>query len=380
MADNYSRERHVRVADCTNLYDLQTASNSSFVDAINELKDKASLLGGYAETSLLAQSQSFSSTHADKIADEEVIDDLLTTDKSSLVGAINEVHDLLLTIAGQMLVTEHRHDFASRPEVSEPSEHEVLGRLKTLDQTSLVAAINEVYTEVKNLGWSPLKLDPGLVGWWDAKTPSTLTCDSQNEVSSWSSRLGSLVVTQSDPGSMPVYTPTGFSGLPGLHGGFLSTVMTTALNDVTMVAVYSIAVEAPTVVIGLGDESPVNSIFIAYDAGDYFTLDFSTQSVIPGQPAPCVQIGTYTNGTVQAFLNGVVGDAESDAGMNPQTAISLGSLNGNYVNCDQMCELLVFNRVLTDVERQKLEGYLAWRWGLQTSLVSGHPYRDHPPA
>ncbi|MCA2510539.1 MAG: hypothetical protein IM561_09165 [Microcystis sp. M60BS1] len=31
------------------------------------------------------------------------------------------------------------------------------------------------------------------------------------------------------------------------------------------------------------------------------------------------------------------------------------------------------------VERQKLEGYLAWRWGIQSSLPSSHPHYYSPP-
>ena len=28
---------------------------------------------------------------------------------------------------------------------------------------------------------------------------------------------------------------------------------------------------------------------------------------------------------------------------------------------------------------QKAEGYLAWKWGLESSLPSGHPYKNSPP-
>jgi hypothetical protein len=35
--------------------------------------------------------------------------------------------------------------------------------------------------------------------------------------------------------------------------------------------------------------------------------------------------------------------------------------------------------VLPTAERQKIEGYLAWKWGLQGSLPVGHPYENNPP-
>ena len=42
-------------------------------------------------------------------------------------------------------------------------------------------------------------------------------------------------------------------------------------------------------------------------------------------------------------------------------------------------EVLYYNSVLTQVTRQTMEGYLAWKWGLQTSLPTSHPYRSAAP-
>ena len=62
--------------------------------------------------------------------------------------------------------------------------------------------------------------------------------------------------------------------------------------------------------------------------------------------APYLQLGTTTNG-------------ESVAG---------------YIG-----EVIVLNRVATNDEKQKIEGYLAWKWGLETDLPAGHPYENSPP-
>lgn len=42
-------------------------------------------------------------------------------------------------------------------------------------------------------------------------------------------------------------------------------------------------------------------------------------------------------------------------------------------------EVIVFSKVLSTTERQQIEGYLAWKWGTQTSLPSTHPYKKFPP-
>ncbi len=43
------------------------------------------------------------------------------------------------------------------------------------------------------------------------------------------------------------------------------------------------------------------------------------------------------------------------------------------------CEFVCLNATLNLDDRQKLEGYLAWEWGIQASLPSGHPYLSAPP-
>ncbi len=42
-------------------------------------------------------------------------------------------------------------------------------------------------------------------------------------------------------------------------------------------------------------------------------------------------------------------------------------------------EIVYFNSSLTFPQRQQVEGYLAWKWGLQSSLPSTHPFAKWPP-
>lgn len=42
-------------------------------------------------------------------------------------------------------------------------------------------------------------------------------------------------------------------------------------------------------------------------------------------------------------------------------------------------EIISFNAVLTTQQRQQVEGYLAWKWGIQSSLPANHPYKRWPP-
>jgi hypothetical protein len=56
-----------------------------------------------------------------------------------------------------------------------------------------------------------------------------------------------------------------------------------------------------------------------------------------------------------------------------------GDNDGEYLSCDY-AEILIYSTVLTTAQRQQIEGYLAWKWGLQQNLpTSTHPYRTFKP-
>jgi hypothetical protein len=40
----------------------------------------------------------------------------------------------------------------------------------------------------------------------------------------------------------------------------------------------------------------------------------------------------------------------------------------------QVAEIIHYNDSITTTQRQQVEGYLAWKWGLQANLPSSHPY------
>lgn len=78
--------------------------------------------------------------------------------------------------------------------------------------------------------------------------------------------------------------------------------------------------------------------------------------------------GQFTDGASLTSMN--VGTGRASVGYGLELSTNKWWLNGN------IAEILVFSNVLTTTERQQVEGYLAWKWGLQANLVSGHPYKD----
>lgn len=56
----------------------------------------------------------------------------------------------------------------------------------------------------------------------------------------------------------------------------------------------------------------------------------------------------------------------------------LGNAGGNTV-AGNLAEMTIYNRAPTQSEREQIEGYLAWRWGIQANLDASHPYKSAPP-
>lgn len=91
-------------------------------------------------------------------------------------------------------------------------------------------------------------------------------------------------------------------------------------------------------------------------------------------------VGNYTHNT---FLNGTAFTTSGTTvtGANTSATIAhIGTLNVGSPNLNGVIyEILYYNSTLSTNQRQLIEGYLAWKWGLQGSLPSNHPFRNAPP-
>jgi hypothetical protein len=44
-----------------------------------------------------------------------------------------------------------------------------------------------------------------------------------------------------------------------------------------------------------------------------------------------------------------------------------------------LAEFMIFQYLMSDAEKQRIEGYLAWKWGLRNLLPANHPYKNAVP-
>lgn len=84
-------------------------------------------------------------------------------------------------------------------------------------------------------------------------------------------------------------------------------------------------------------------------------------------------LNNFIDGGTPSTRSGISGYANIASGM------QLGSYKAESYWNGTVAELIFVSSVVSDTDRQKIEGYLAWKWGLQGSLPSNHPYKNFAP-
>jgi hypothetical protein len=90
---------------------------------------------------------------------------------------------------------------------------------------------------------------------------------------------------------------------------------------------------------------------------------------------------TNTGTVLTPYFDGVAQDAKTFAqGYASVTGMCVGDVQiSNQPWNGGIGEIVIFSNVLSQTYRQKIEGYLAWKWGIQTNLPPGHPYLSSAP-
>lgn len=104
-----------------------------------------------------------------------------------------------------------------------------------------------------------------------------------------------------------------------------------------------------------------------------------------------IAVFDFQNAKLALSVNGAVSELSSfhSSGNTQDTAASSthpvgighsGPSPGSTAACyGDYAEMVLCHNAITDAERQKLEGYLAWQWGLVSALPVDHPYKSAAP-
>lgn len=231
--------------------------------------------------------------------------------------------------------------------------------------------------------WTPYQMQSQVSLWLDASVTSSLSLSGSN-VTQWNSLLGGVNVVQATAANQPLYSATGFAGKPCVDWGnaantrFLQTTASISFLHVWFMVRYSDgtltawASNNPT--LANGNSVAAASTLVASGAG---TNTWSgavalTGNVNGGTPAG---IGnTVAFPFPESLWGGYKNIAYTDVvNIGRNTAVAPRNWWGAFA------EVLMLSTRASEGDRQRVEGYMMWKWGQQANLPVGHPYKDAPP-
>jgi hypothetical protein len=223
----------------------------------------------------------------------------------------------------------------------------------------------------------------GLEMWLDGADPlGTGTAPSTGAaVATWSDKSGNGY--NGTGVANPTYVASGGISFNGTTQYYTTTYTAAPLQETAFVIAKFNSVTSQLVTIGNSGVTSSRTQFLnnnrmqisVYGIGGY------------GYGANDVSIGTtvmwdytYSGGTITTYYNGNQDTITSSAPLYSGTGTTnIGFALSPYFMNGTIYEILIFNRVVSSQERQAIEGYLAWKWNLQSNLAVAHPYSTFPP-
>ena len=255
-------------------------------------------------------------------------------------------------------------------------------------------------TGLRGGAWTPAELGASLALWLDADDASTITLDGSN-VPQWDDKSGNdRHVSQATASAQPEYgTRTlnsknvldfdGADFLTSASHAFTTTgdmtVMIVSQSDGAVVNRFESMISMD----GDGDDWQFGATDISVPDfyGQIVTLGLGSDVASNTGPhnGPSIYNLNFDqtgSGIYNFFVDGsrACADETYTTPMNSSLAARIMTNRPGTISLNGlMAEVVVTNTVVSLADRQKLEGYLAWKWGLEANLPSDHPYKSTPP-
>lgn len=239
--------------------------------------------------------------------------------------------------------------------------------------------------------WTPADLLPA--AWYDAANLSSIVI--ATGVSDWKDLSGNgRHLTQATSTSQPAYGSASFNARPGLTFDGVDDTMATSSFTVGTVSSTFVAM-TPTSVAGSNKDYVTSgsggneTAHILYQSPTTIATGslnlYSGVGIISGANAillntPCIAAGITNGSSSEVRVNGTIivsGNAGANSWINGIRLARQSS--GTLYAAAIYAEVLIFNRAVSAASRQKIEAYLAWKWGLRQRLNASNPYCNTPP-
>jgi antitoxin component YwqK of YwqJK toxin-antitoxin module len=271
------------------------------------------------------------------------------------------------------------------------------------------ADISTLFDGVPN---TPLPSIPGCCMWLDSTDTSTITL-AGSRVTSWVDKsVNKFVFNQTTNDNRPTYTansrntlatitfdrtfsqyllgPSNFS--IGTSSYSLFVVCNITVSNTTICGIFNKALFGSLKgrIIMVQDSS---GLLLKYTHDSDAGLASSSATYTVGNYRILELIVNQTSNIDYAYQNGTflksVSITDSYNYENNACVMLIGAYNNGqgtgvqagYFLSGNIAEIVAFKGVdLTDTNRQRVEGYLAWKWGIATLLPTDHPYRYMSPS
>ena len=250
--------------------------------------------------------------------------------------------------------------------------------------------------------WNPSMIQTAL--WLDAADASTITLNGST-VSQWNDKSGNTRhASQATTANQPIISNTGLNSKRSVNfdGNGDNLVLPTGfLNGTAAFSVAFTMLAPPQLNDAVFGPSTANSTgleLVCTNVASFPTLaringvNKITSGLWSTNSQPTISVLQADASSTAGWLNGATVSAVSASGiaaLNFNGVYSIGTYsgNGNQGNNSgttvsaqmNLGEFIISTAVWSISDRQRIEGYLAHKWGLTANLPAGHPYKTVGP-
>jgi hypothetical protein len=242
--------------------------------------------------------------------------------------------------------------------------------------------------------WTPTAFGSALAAWYDFDDTATLTLVSTAISAITSKGSVSRTLTQATSTARPTTQPTGlngrrtasYDGSDSLNAGSISvpgqnyTIFVVASPTNNDPAIFDYGLRSSLYRTASGN---VN-IYASNQGATYDGTKAYTASVTWGTGFKIMGIRDTSTANTQAWVDGTSTDfgVNTDRGSSVgPTSFALGSWgdgSGGFM-IGGYAEYIEVTGDVSIADKERIEGYLAHKWGLTANLPAGHPYKTNPP-
>jgi hypothetical protein len=237
---------------------------------------------------------------------------------------------------------------------------------------------------------------PNLAGWYDGKDPlgNGLPPANGTSISSWNDKSGyNNHATQVTSGNQPTYNSSGYLSFNGttnfLNFNNPGLAVSNTLFSIFIVEQRQSANASQFLLRGtisqynsmlhIGYYIYPNSFAFAFYANDLISINATDiPAYVPGNEPFRLWSFIYGSAGRRIYLNGrLLSSDTNNLNLISWNGGNIGG-NGNFYT-GNINEILFYKPFIDGLQRQQIEGYLAWKWGLQANLPASHPFYNAPP-